>query len=119
MKCIIWMGRSRWDLKKFPDKVRRAIGHSLHEVQSGEIPEKAKVLKGFGNAKVWEIRENAQSGTYRAVYTVEFQEYVFVLHCFQKKSKTGIATPKSEIDLLKERLKDAKTFYKELKGKKI
>jgi phage-related protein len=105
------MGRSRTDLKEFPDRVRRAIGHALHGVQKGEIPKEAKTLSGFGSAKVAEIREGDSSGTYRAVYTVEFHDYVVVLHAFQKKSKTGIATPKPEIDLIKQRLRDARDLY--------
>jgi phage-related protein len=111
MKQIIWMGRSRHDLKEFPDGVRRAVGHALHGVQTGIAPSHAKVLSGLGNAKIWEIRENDRSGTYRAVYTVEFQNYVVVLHVFQKKSKTGIATPKEEIELIKQRLKDARERF--------
>jgi phage-related protein len=74
----------------------------------------------MGSANVLEIRENDSSGTYRVIYTLEIENYVFVLHAFQKKSKSGIATPKQEIELLKKRLQDAKNFYKNLieKGKK-
>lgn len=89
-----------------------AIGHALWGVQEGEVPSSAKLLKGFGSAKVWEIRENGRSGTYRVVYTVEFKDLVAVLHAFQKKSKSGIATPRHEIELVKQRLADAKTLYK-------
>jgi phage-related protein len=81
-------------------------------VQEGQTPLHAKVLSGLGNAKVWEIRESDPSGTYRAVYTVEFRDYVVILHAFQKKSKTGIATPKQEIDIIKQRLRDARELYK-------
>jgi phage-related protein len=102
------MGRSRSDLQEFPDRVRRAVGHSLWGVQKGEIPASAKILKGFGNSKVWELRENDSSGTYRAVYTIEFKEFVVVLHVFQKKSKSGIATPKREIETIRQRLLDAR-----------
>jgi phage-related protein len=67
---------------------------------------------------VIELWENDRSGTYRVVYTVEIVEFIFVLHAFQKKSKSGIATPKQEIDLVKRRLKEAEVLYKELKGEK-
>jgi phage-related protein len=107
------MGRSRSDLKEFPDRVQRAVGHALWGVQEGEIPPSSKLLKGFGSAKVWEIRENDSSGTYRVVYTVEFKELIAVLHVFQKKSKNGIATPNYEIELIKQRLTDAKALYKQ------
>lgn len=112
MKRIIWMGRTRADLKEFPDRVRRAVGHGLHGVQTGIIPAHAKIFKGVGNAKVWELRENDPSGTYRALYTIEFKDCVVVLHVFQKKSKTGIATPKLEIEMIMQRLKDARDLYK-------
>lgn len=67
----------------------------------------AKVLKGFGGAGILEIIENDQGGTYRAVHTVKFSEAVFVLHVFQKKSKHGIATPKTDMNIIRERLKVA------------
>jgi len=117
VKRIIWMGRTRSDLKEFPDRVQRAVGHDLWGVQKGEIPPSAKLLSGFGSGKVWELRENDSSGTYRAVYTVEFKEFVAVLHVFQKKSKSGMATPKYEIEIIEQRLKDARMLYQRSQGK--
>ncbi len=90
------------------------MGHALFYAQNGKMHKHAKVLSGLGNAGVQEVRENDRSGTYRVIYTVETDEFVFILHAFQKKSKTGIATPKQEIELLKNRLKEAKSFYKSL-----
>lgn len=72
------------------------------------------MLSGMGNAGLAEIRENDPNGTYRVVYTVEMKGFVFVLHAFQKKSKSGIATPKQELELLKNRIKEAKAFYKNI-----
>ncbi len=114
MKQIIWIGRSKTNLKTFPERVQRSVGFALWGVQRGEIPPSSKVLKGFGNAKVREIIENDSKGTFRVVYTVEFKEYVAVLHAFQKKSKSGIATPNQEIELVKKRLAEAKKFLKEI-----
>lgn len=114
MKRVIWMGSSRHDLKDFPEKVRRAVGHALHQVQEGERPIQAKVMSNFGNARVLEIRETDAAGTYRLVYTIEVRKFVFVLHVFQKKSKSGIATPKQEMELVKKRLVDAKALCKQL-----
>lgn len=114
MKRIIWLKQTRYELKEFPDRVHRAIGHALLGVQKGEVPISAKLLSGIGNAKVWEIRENDRSGTYRAVYTIEFKNFVVVLHVFQKKSKCGIATPRQEIELIKQRLKEAKNLLQKL-----
>jgi phage-related protein len=71
-------------------------------------------MKGFGSAGVLEIIEDWEGNTYRAVYTVRFVESVFVLHVFQKKSKRGIATPKKELDLIRERWKTAEQMAREL-----
>lgn len=75
------------------------------------------MLKGFGGAGVLEVVEDNVGGTYRAVYTVKFAEAVFVLHlhCFQKKSKRGIATPKGDMDIIHARLKIAEANIKELR----
>ena len=113
VKRIVWIGRSRSDLKEFPDRVQRAMGHALWGVQEGEIPPSARLFTGFGNARVWELRENDSSGTYRVVYTVEFRNLVAVLHAFQKKAKSGAATPKYEIEMIKQRLADAKAVCKQ------
>ena len=111
MKQVIWIGRSKADLKKFPERVQEAVGYALWGVQTGGAPASSKPLKGFGSAKVREIIENDSSGTYRVVYTVEFRDFVAVLHAFQKKSKRGIVTPKAELDLIKLRLKRAREDY--------
>ena len=65
----------------------------------------------FSGAGVLEITENFTGGTYRAVYTVRFQKVIYVLHCFQKKSKHGIKTPRQDFDLIKQRLKVAEEDY--------
>ena len=78
----------------------------------------AKALKGFGGAGVLEVIENDVGGTYRAVYTVKFEEAVFVLHCFQKKSKRGIETPQEDIDIIRDRLKVPEEKAKELRDEK-
>jgi phage-related protein len=72
----------------------------------------AKPLKGFASAGVLEIVENSVGGTFRAVYTVKFSNAIYVLHCFQKKSTSGIATPKVIMDLVHERLKVAEAHSK-------
>ncbi len=118
MKKVIWIGSGYDDLKEFPARVRNAVGYALFFAQEGKKHPHAKILSGMGSAGVVEVKENDQSGTYRLIYTLEIEEYVFVLHAFQKKSKSGIATPKKEIDMIKNRLKEAKALYKELKEKK-
>jgi phage-related protein len=107
MKPLYWMGSSRKDLKAMPVEVQTAVGFALHVAQSGRRHEHAKALSGFGSAGVLEVVETVQDGTYRAVYTVKLARAVYVLHCFQKKSTRGIATPKPDMDLIGERLKTA------------
>ena len=97
-----------------PIPVRKFFGHALNFAQKGEQHDDAKVLKGFGGAGVLEMVEDDADGTYRAVYTVKFKEAVFVQHCFQKKSKSGIATPKRDIVIIHARLKVAEAVAKEM-----
>jgi phage-related protein len=110
-KQLVWVGSSRRDLREFPPAVRRTFGVALFAVQLGETPRDAKPLKGFGGAGVLELIEDHKGSTYRAVYTVRFATRIYVLHAFQKKSKRGIATPKREIELIRERLKWAERLY--------
>ncbi len=110
-----WIGSSQKDLMALPADVRRLFGFALSLAQAGDRHDAAKVLKGFGGAGVLEVVEDDVGGTYRAVYTVKFSEAVFVLHCFQKKSKRGIATPKEDMNLIHARLKIAEAFAKELR----
>jgi phage-related protein len=107
----VWLGSSLRDLRAFPRSIRREIGAALYTAQQGEIDPAAKPLKGFGGASVLEIVVKEQDGTWRAVYTVRFKEAVYVLHAFQKKSKRGIATPKSELDLIRQRLAEAERLH--------
>lgn len=111
LKQLDFIGSSKEDLKEFPEEVRQDIGYALFEVQKGLKPTAAKPLKGFGGAGVLEIMENFAGETYRAVYTVKFQKVVYVLHCFQKKSKHGIKTPQQDINLIKQRLRVAEEDY--------
>ncbi len=113
---LVWMGSSRKNLRKLPVRVCRFFGHALHFAQCGDRHETAKPLKGFGGAGVLEIVEDDGGGTYRAVYTVRFEEAVFVLHCFQKKSKRGIATPKDDRNVIRARLKAAEVVAKEMRN---
>jgi len=99
-----WRGATQADIRSFPQAVRREIGHALYAAQRGGTDPAAKPLHGFGGGSVLEIIVMHRGGTWRAVYTVRFADAVYVLHAFQKKSKTVIATPKKEIDLIRQRL---------------
>jgi phage-related protein len=100
------MGDSLRMLRSFPDEVQNEVGHSLFIVQGGLTPGDAKPLKGIASG-VFEIVTRFDKGTYRTVYAVKIAEKVYVLHVFQKKSKTGIKTPQQDIDLIISRLKEA------------
>ena len=107
LKRVDFIGSSRDSLREFPDEVKQDIGYALFEAQQGRKPMAAKPLKGFGGSGVLEIIENFDGDAYRAVYTVKFKDVIYVLHCFQKKSKSGIKTPQQDIDLIKQRLRIA------------
>ena len=117
-KLLEWIGSSYRDLMALPADVRRFFGYALSLAQAGDQHDAAKTLKGFGGAGVIEVVEDDAGGTYRAVYAVKFKEAVFVLHCFQKKSKRGIATPKQDMDVIRARLKVAAALAKELRNEK-
>lgn len=112
-KPVRWMGTSLRDLRSFPRAVRIDIGHALFTAQEGKTDPAAKPLKGFGGASVLEIVASHHGTAWRAVYTVRFQEAIYVLHAFQKKSTKGIATPAREIELVKKRLAEAERDYRE------
>ena len=95
IKKVIWMGNSLKNLKAFPEEVKDSIGYALHKVQQGFVPMNAKPLKGL-KSKVREIVSDYDTNTFRAVYTTKIGDIIYVLHCFQKKSKTGIKTPKHQ-----------------------
>ncbi len=114
-KPLVWLGSSKKDLMALAMDVRKFFGHALDFAQRGEQHVAAKVLKGFGGAGVLEIVEDGRGGTYRAVYTVKFNVAVFVLHVFQKKSKSGIATPKPDMGIIRERLKVAEKLAQEMR----
>ena len=95
-----------------PDSVIDVFGFALHQAQTEKKHDQAKPLRGFGGASVLEVVEDHMGDTYRAVYTVKIADAVYVLHCFQKKSRHGIQTPKQDIDLIHERLRAAQAHAK-------
>lgn len=105
-KPVIWLGDTLGALRACPQDVQDEVGYALYLAQIGAKYEGAKLLKGLDSG-VLEVIADHRGNTYRAVYTVRFVERVYVLHVFQKKSKKGIATPKSDIDLVRQRLKRA------------
>lgn len=98
-------------IRSFPSSVTEKVGRALRVAQDGGKSAGVKPLKGFAGSSVLEIRERADDGTYRVVYTTEIKNIIVVLHAFKKKSVRGIETPKHEIDLVKQRLQDAKEQF--------
>ncbi|MGA7806208.1 type II toxin-antitoxin system RelE/ParE family toxin [Bradyrhizobium sp.] len=109
---LAFVGSSLEDLSGFPDKVKSRIGFALRTAQRGGNHPDAKPLKGFKGAGILEIVSDFDGNTFRAVYTVRIRGVIYVLHAFQKKSKSGIATPKTEIDKIKRRLQEAESYEK-------
>jgi len=99
-------------VREFPEEVRGPVGFALREAQEGGKARSAKPFKNLGSG-VLEIVEDFDGDTYRAVYTVRLTKGIYVLHAFQKKAKKGIATPKQEVDLIRQRLKAAEAMDKE------
>ena len=118
VKPLEWIGSSLDDLREFPTAVRTKMGYALWVAQRGGKHPDAKPLRGFGGAGVLEIVDDFAGDTYRAVYTVKFSDVVYVLHAFQKKSRRGRETARSDIELVKARLQRAQQLYAEREGKK-
>lgn len=106
IRPVIWMGDSRKQVRDFPPEVRRSVGAALYDAQKSEKAPSAKAFKGIGSG-VFEIALRFDTDAYRVVYAVQIGNRVYVLHAFQKKSKSGIATPKPDVDLIEKRYKQA------------
>ncbi len=112
LRPVRWIGSAKKDLMSMPEQVQQAFGFALYQAQIGLLHPDTKPFKGFGSAGVLEIVEDWHGDAYRAIYTVRFAQAIYVLHCFQKKSKRGIETPKPEMDLIRTRLKEAEALAK-------
>jgi phage-related protein len=112
-KPIRWVGSSKEDLSGFPNDVKRRMGLALFEAQMGGKASYAKPLKGYRGAGVLEVVDDLDGDTFRVVYTVRFAGAVYALHAFKRKSRRGIATPQSEIELIGTRLRRATEDYTE------
>jgi phage-related protein len=113
---LYWVGSSKRDLMGFPEAVKDGIGTALSVAQFGGKHPAVKPWKGEGPG-VMEVVENHEGDTFRAVYTVRFPRGIYVLHCFQKRSHSGIQTPRPDVELISQRLKLAKQNYKDRHGK--
>jgi len=116
-KPLHWVGSAKKDLLEFPEQVVDDFGYTLGVVQAGGTPPSAKPWKGEGPG-VFELVEDWRGGTWRVAYTVRFEKAIYVLHCFQKKSPSGIRTAQTDVDLIRKRLKTASEDYEVRYGKK-
>jgi phage-related protein len=107
LKPVIWVGSSLTDLRAFPESVRDRVGYALYVAQQGGRHRDTKILSGFGGAGVIEVIKDYHGDTFRTVYTLRYAGALYVLHAFQKKSKTGRTTPRRDIELIKQRLREA------------
>jgi phage-related protein len=113
LKPVIWVGSSRKDLREFPEPVQDHMGYALYVAQRGGKHRDTKTLSGFGGAGVVEVVKDYRGDTFRAVYTLRYAGAVYVLHAFQKKSKIGRETPLRNIELIKQRLREAEQIEKD------
>jgi phage-related protein len=109
-KPVYWVGSSKRDYLAFPDAVKNEMGYALGVAQLGGKHPKAKPWKGEGPG-VFELVESFEGSAYRAVYTVRFENAVYIVHAFQKKSPSGIRTAGTDVDLVSARLKLARADY--------
>ena len=116
-KPLHWVGSSKKDLLTFPGEVVDDLGYALSVVQHGGTPPSAKAWKGEGPG-VFELVEDHRGDTFRAVYAVRFEKAIYVLHCFQKKSPSGVRTAKQDVVLIRERLRTAQMDYEVRYAKK-
>lgn len=107
---IEWIG-SRDDYMQFPEPILDDFGFSLWLLQMGDMPNNAKPLKGFGGSSVLELIEDHRGGTYLVVITVRIRDRICVLHCFQKKSSTGIRTSPQDLEMVRKRLAQAEQEF--------
>jgi len=110
-KPLYWIASSLKDLKAMPVPIQKVFGAGLRDVQYGDRPIAAKILSGFGSGGVQELVEDYDRGTFRAVYTVNFPGAVYVLHVFQKKSRRGIRTAREDLELIRNRLAQARIHH--------
>ena len=115
LRPVVWLGDSRRNIQAFPLGARKLVGDELQLVQFGGLPKDAKPFHGVGSG-VFEIALAYETNAYRTVFAVQLGAKIYVLHAFQKKSKSGIKTPQKDIDLIKRRYKEAKELAKREKG---
>ncbi len=114
-KPLFWLGSSYDDLVAMPDDVQDVFGYALDLAQKGLRHPKAKPFKIHGHSGVVEVVESFDGNAYRAIYTVHYEDAIYVVHCFQKKSTIGIKTSQKDVNIVIERLKRLNTIIQQEK----
>jgi phage-related protein len=107
IRRISWLKGALCDFNEFPAEVQREAAQALSIAARGRKVDTAKPFKGVGGG-VFEIALRHRGDAFRVIYAVQLGDDLWVIHAFQKKSKTGIKTPKLEVDLIHDRLKRLK-----------
>src|SRR5947207_5015577 len=115
LKPVTWLGTSLKDLRVFPAPAQDHMGYALSVAQRGAKHQDTKILSGFGGASALEVIKDHRGDTFRAVYTVKYDCAVDVLHAFAKKSKTARQTPRRDIELINQRLREAEQIARGIK----
>jgi phage-related protein len=121
LRPVIWMGNSKKTIRDFPEGAQKLLGDELQLIQFGGMPKDAKPFKGIGSG-VLEIALRFASDAYRVVAAVQIGKRIYVLHAFQKKSRKGIETPKHDVDLIRQRYREAQELeheYEETENDRI
>ena len=112
IRPIRWLGNAKRNIQNFPKEAQKTIGSQLQMMQFGGMPKNAKPFKGVGSG-VFEIALKHDKEAYRTVLAVRLGNTIYALHAFQKKSKKGTATPKQDVDLIKQRYKEAQELARD------
>ena len=112
MRPVVWMGNSKKNTRAFPEEAQKLLGDELQLIQFGGMPKDAKPFRGVGSG-VLEIALRYASDAYRVVVAVQIGKRIYVLHAFQKKSKKGIETPQREVELIRQRYREAEELEHE------
>lgn len=117
LRTVVWLGNSKKNIRDFPEGAQKLLGDELQLIQFGGMPKDAKPFKGIGSG-VLEIALRYASDAYRVVVAVQIGKRIYVLHAFQKKSKKGIETPQRDVELIRQRFREARELEDEFEKKK-
>jgi phage-related protein len=117
LRTVVWLGNSKKNIRDFPEGAQKLLGDELQLIQFGGMPKDAKPFRGIGSG-VLEIALRYASDAYRVVVAVQIGKRIYVLHAFQKKSKKGIETPQRDVELIRQRFREARELEDEFEKKK-